>query len=226
MKQSDIIEAFGCVVKSRRSVRGFLPRPIDSLTLQQIFELAQCAPSNCNTQPWAAHVVSGEKTAVLKNELTEAIVRGEFSMDFPYEGKYEDVFRDRQFDAANQLYSAMGIAREDKQGRNIAFLRNFSFFDAPHAVFLFMHEKFGMREAIDVGMYAQNLMLAMTAYGIANCPQTALAFHADKVREVLGVSCEMKLLFGISFGFEDVDVPANKARVGRVAVDEAVTFHR
>ncbi len=225
MGQKDIIQAFESLVKSRHSVRAFLPKEVTHTDLNKIFELAQTAPSNCNTQPWSAHVVSGEKTRILKQELTAAIMRGEFSMDFPYEGKYENEFRDRQYDAANQLYTAMGIAREDKLARNAAFLRNFSFFDAPHAVLLFMHEKFGIREAADVGMYAQNLMLALTAYGVASCPQTALGFHADKVREVLGISNEMKLLFGISFGYEDCSAPANKARVGRAPVDKAVIFH-
>lgn len=225
MNQAEIIEAFELVVRARRSVRGFLPQDVDGPTLKKIFELAQSAPSNCNTQPWSVHVVSGDKTKNLKNELTNAILRGEFAMDFPYEGKYENAYKERQYDAANQLYTAMGIAREDKQARNTAFLRNFSFFDAPHAVFLFMHERFGIREAADIGMYAQNLMLAMTAYGVASCPQTALGFHADKVREVLGISAELKLLFGISFGFEDDRVPANKARIGRASLESTVTFY-
>jgi nitroreductase len=225
MTQAEIIQAFEHVVRSRHSVRGFLTQSVDTQKLQQIFTLAQSAPSNCNTQPWSVHVASGAKNGILKHELTEAIMRGEFSMDFPYEGKYENEFRERQYDAANQLYTAMGIAREDKLSRNAAFLRNFSFFDAPHVVFLFMHEKFGIREAIDVGMYAQNLMLSMTAHGVASCPQTALGFHADKVREVLGIPKELKLLFGISFGYEDDSVPANKARVGRASLDSTVTFY-
>ena len=36
--------------------------------------------------------------------------------DFPYDG----VYRERQHDAAAQLHSAMGIAREDKTARRVA----------------------------------------------------------------------------------------------------------
>ena len=225
MDQDTVIEAFSHVVKSRRSVRAFLPRRVEQQTLNAIFELAQTAPSNCNTQPWIAHVVSGEICQQLKQELTSALMRGEFSMDFPYEGKYQGVYRERQVDAANQLYTAMGIAREDKVARNAAFLRNFSFFDAPHAVFLFLPEGFGLREAADVGMYAQNLMLAMTAYGLGSCPQTALGFHAGVVREALSIPDEMKLLFGISFGYEDAANAANKTRINREPIEKAVFFH-
>jgi hypothetical protein len=145
-------------------------------------------------------------------------------MDFPYEGKYQGVYKERQHDAAARLYTAMGISREQKDKRNEAFLRNFSFFGAPHAVFLFLPEAAGIREAGDLGMYAQTLMLAMTAYGLASCPQTALSFHADYVREQLGVDSNQKLLLGISFGYEDPENPANDCRVPRAALAETTTF--
>ena len=226
MSNNQDSEVFERIVRSRRSVRGFLPREVDDDTLQRVFALAQTAPSNCNTQPWHVHVVSGAAAATIKQQLTEAVASGDLAMDFPYSGKYDGRYRERQYDAAAQLYTAMGIAREDKAGRNVAFMRNFSFFDAPHAAFLFLPGEFGLREAADLGMYAQNLMLALTAYGIASCPQTALGFQADRVRETLAVDADMKLLFGIAFGYEDTSVAANRARVGRADIDDVVTFHR
>lgn len=216
---------FEKIVRSRRSVRGFLPDPVDRKTLEKVFALAQTAPSNCNTQPWHVHVASGAIAGQIKQRLAEAVAKGDLAMDFPYSGKYEGEYKKRQYDAAAQLFSAMGVAREDKAGRNMAFFRNFEFFGAPHAAFLFLPEEFGIREAADVGMYAQNLMLALTAFGIASCPQTALSFQAHAVREILQVPQEMKLLFGISFGYEDVNIAANRARVGREPVAELVTFH-
>ena len=219
------MKTFADVAKARRSVRGFLPQPVSESVLQDVFRLAQTAPSNCNTQPWQVHVVSGESCQRLRKALPEALFAGEFSMDFPYEGKYQGVYKERQYDAANQLYTAMGIAREEKDKRNAAFMRNFEFFGAPHAVFLFLHEDFGIREAADVGMYAQNLMLSMTAHGLASCPQTALGFHANKVREELNVDAQWKLLFGLSFGYEDKEAQANSAQVARADLLDAVTFH-
>jgi hypothetical protein len=46
------------------------------------------------------------------------------------------------------------------------------------------------------------------------------------VRSHLGVPASQKLLFGVSFGYEDVSVRANAARVGRASLDDAVRFHR
>lgn len=225
MAESDVIEVFSGVMRARRSVRAFRPEPVPAERLRAVFELAQWAPSNCNTQPWRVHVASGEPLERLRRELPEQLAQGAFAMDFPYEGKYAGVYRERQYDAAQQLYSAQGIAREDKARRAEAFLANFSFFGAPHVAFLFMPAEFGLREAADVGMYAQSLMLSLAAHGLASCPQTALGFHADKVREVLGIPAEEKLLFGISFGYEDAEAPANRCRVGRAALEQSVVFH-
>lgn len=220
---ADTAAVFAEVVRARRSVRGFRPDPVPPQILREIMALAARAPSNCNTQPWQVYVVSGAPLERLRKQLPEAMMRGEMSMDFPYEGKYSGIYRDRQYDAAAQLYAAMDIAREDKAGRSAAFMRNFEFFGAPHAAFLFLPEPFGLREAADCGMYAQTLMLALTAYGVGSVPQTALSFHADMLRSELGVGAEQKLLFGISFGYADSSEPANNCRVARDV--EAVTHY-
>lgn len=221
-----LADAFARVVTARRSVRAFLPQPAPQSLLDKVFTLANHAPSNCNTQPWVTHVASGAALERLREALPAALMAGQFSMDFPYEGKYPGVYKERQNDAATQLYTAMGITREDKAKRSEAFLRNFTFFDAPHAAFLFMEEGFGLREAADVGMYAQSLMLSLTAHGLASCPQTALGFHAEIVREVLGVEPQLKLLFGISFGYEDTAAPANQCRTPRAALAQSTVFHQ
>lgn len=218
-------EAFASVITARRSVRAFKPEPAPHALLDKVFTLASHSPSNCNTQPWVTHVASGAALARLREELPAALMAGQFSMDFPYEGKYPGVYKERQQDAATQLFTAMSITREDKAKRSDAFLRNFTFFDAPHAAFLFMEEGFGLREATDVGMYAQSLMLSLTAHGLASCPQTALGFHADIVRNTLGIAPHLKLLFGISFGFEDTAAAANQCRTARAPLAQTTVFH-
>ncbi len=89
-----------------------------------------------------------------------------------------------------------------------------------------MHQPFDTREATDLGMYAQTLMLALTSRGIASCAQGALGLYPPIVRSHLGLPDSQRLLFGISFGYEDPADPANAARTGRVPLHEAVRFHR
>jgi hypothetical protein len=211
----------------RRSVRGFLPDEVPQHTLDEVFAIAQRAPSNCNVQPWIPHVVSGAALQRLRTALVEAGLRGDpIDPDWPAEGKFDGVYRARQVDAAVQLYGAMGVERTDLVGRRAAYVRNLDFFGAPHAVFIFMPQPFDTREATDIGMYAQTLMLAMTARGIATCAQGALGLYPGIVRATLGLPDTQRLLFGVSFGYEDPGEKANTARVGRAPTGEAVRFHR
>lgn len=214
-------------IRLRRSVRGFLRREVPEAILREVFTLAQCAPSNCNVQPWVPHVVSGDKLKRLREALVAAGMRDEpIKPDWPADGKFTGIYRERQVGAAQALYGAMGVARGDAIGRKLAYIRNHAFFDAPHAVFIFMPEPFDTREATDLGMYAQTLMLALTARGIASCAQGALGLFPDIIREQLGIPGSYKLLFGISFGYEDHEVRANTTRVDRADIDDVVRFHR
>ena len=223
---AQVTRIFDRLARYRRSTRGFLPRPVEPAVLEQVFTTAAYAPSNCNTQPWQAHVVSGAtRDRLSRIFLEETIAQGRYSLDFPYDGKYRDIYRKRQIDVAVLLYQALGVERDDTEGRQRAFLRNLEFFDAPHVVFLFMPDWGGIREAADVGMYAQNLMLAIQSHGLASCPQTTLGYDADTVRRELGIGPSMKLLFGISFGYEDTSKPENQIVPARAALDESVQFH-
>lgn len=222
---ADVAAVFDEVVNARRAVRGFLSRPVDAATLEVVFDVAARAPSNCNTQPWLVHVASGAPLESLRELLPARFGAADFSLDFPYDGSYEGVYKERQYAAADALYSAAGIARQDRERRNEQFMRNFTFFDAPHVAFFFLPEPFGLREAADLGMYAQTVMLAMTAHGLASCPQTALSFLADPIREQLGVAASNRLLFGLSFGYADPDEPANRCRTDRATLADTVVFH-
>jgi hypothetical protein len=214
-------------IRQRRSVRGFLSDEVPESTLREVFRLAQLAPSNCNVQPWTPHVVSGDALRRLSDALVQAGMRDQpINPDFTADRKFLGVHRERQVDAAQQLYGAMGVERRDLVGRKIAYVRNHACFDAPHAVFVFMPGYFDVREATDIGMYAQTLMLALTSRGIASCAQGALSLFPDIVREHLGVPEDQKLLFGVSFGYENPIVKANAARVGRALLDDSVRFHR
>lgn len=225
MHEISLEQAAEEIITGRRSVRSYLPTPVPKATLEKIFNLAQRAPSNCNTQPWLTHVVCGEKLEVLRQRMHDNAMLGKMTLDYPFSGKYDGVYRERQYDAAAQLYGAVGVGREEKHKRMEVFMRNYRFYEAPHVAFLFLPEPFGLREAADLGMYAQTLMLALAGFGLGSCPQTSLGFHADLVREVLGVEPSNKLLFGISFGYEDKSDPISNTRVGRCGLESATIFH-
>ena len=213
-------------LRSRRSVRGFLDKPVPEETLKAIFELAQLAPSNCNIQPWKVFVASGEVRDELRRRMVEKVTAGvPMEPDFePNAGKFSGVYRQRQVDCAVELYNNMGIDRDDKPGRMRAQLRNFELFDAPHVVFIGMEREFGPTVALDVGMYIQSLMLAMTAHGVGSCAQGSMRYFPNDVRDIFGEPASTAVLVGISFGYEDPEVAANRTRVGRAPLADSVAF--
>jgi nitroreductase len=176
-------------------------------------------------QPWNVCVASGDVCDKLRNEFTARFDAGEKpKTDHPGDGRTGEPWIDRKRACARALYGAMAVEWEDRPGRARVARRNYEFFGAPHAVFLGMHGIFGTQTASDVGMFAQTLMLAMHAHGIASCPQGTLRDYPDLVRETFGLDPEIKILFGISFGYADSDMQVNTARTERAPLSETVKF--
>ena len=224
MNAADSTQVFLDVVSRRRSMRGFTSDPVPRELIESVFGAAQRAPSNCNTQPWFVHVVTGQTLEQLRQELPAKFAAGEIALDFPYDGQYEGVYKERQYASAAALYDSLGIARDQKAERNAWFMRNFSFFDAPAVAFFTLPTGFGLREACDLGMFAQTVMLGLTAYGLGSCPQTALAFLANVIRPALSLGDHEQLMFGMSFGYPN-DTAVNEVTTERASLGDVVTFH-
>jgi nitroreductase len=215
------------ILKKRYSARAYLSTPLEQGLLDTIFKQAQSAPSNCNVQPWQTCVVSGQKKDLLKDDLLKAVMSGKApNPDFNWLPKYEGVHRDRQFGSANALYSSIGVTREDKKGRQLAMIRNWSFFDAPHVVFFTMDKYLDIMGAVDLGIYAQTLSLIISEHGLSNCMQGALGQFPDPVRKALDLPEHRGVLFGMSFGYADESAPVNKTRTEREEITNAVSFFK
>lgn len=212
-------------LENRVSTRAFMDKPVPEEILKEIFSRAQCSPSNCNVQPWQTYVVSGAAKDELKDLLVnEVISKMTPNPDFDWKVKYEGVHKDRQYASAFALYDALGIDREDKAARSMAMLRNWSFFDAPHAAFFVMEKYLGLMGAVDLGIYAQSLALLMSEKGIASCMQGALGQFPDPVRRLFNYPESQGVLFGMSFGYADDAADVNKARTDRVTLEQSVQF--
>jgi nitroreductase len=195
--------------------------------LEEILNEANLSPSNCNTQPWQVHIVSGAKRDQLSTALCRAYDEDRYSLDFSFDpAAYGGRMRDRRQEQGRCFYEALSMGRDDADGRRLASRKNLDFYGAPHAALLFVPDVGDcVRVAADVGMYAQTFLLALSARGLGGIPQTILGYFADTVREVLGVEAESKLLFGVSFGSIDEANPANSVRMGRDPASASVTLH-
>ncbi|WP_417761342.1 nitroreductase [Shewanella sp.] len=219
--------SFHDLVRQRRSVRKYLPIPLSKRLLTEVLEDAQWAPSNCNIQPWQVQIVSGATKDKLSAALKAEHLAGRTSEDFWFDHNgYSGEHLARMMHMGQARNEALNIAREDQQRRDAEMLRQFEFFDAPHVALLFMPE-FGdcVRTAGDLGMYGQNFLLSLTAHGLAGIPQTLLGMHAGVIRDVLGISPELKMLYGISFGHPDPAASGYSVNLGREPISKSVTFY-
>ncbi|RKT53586.1 hypothetical protein C8E97_2156 [Saccharothrix australiensis] len=213
------------LIRGRRATRAFRPDPVPEQTLRAVFSLAGAAPSNSNTQPWHVEVVSGAARDRLAQALVTAHARKNLSLDFPYsEDLYRGTYQQRRQHSGERLYAALGIHREDHAARDAYNAESLRFYGAPHVALLFTAPNAEVRMAADVGIYTQTLLLTMTAYGIASCPQGLLSFYADTIRAELGIQ-DRKILLGISFGYADTSAPANTITMPRAELDETTRFH-
>lgn len=217
--------SFENVVAARHSVRGYLDKRVPDDVLRHILEVAQRSPSNCNVQPWHVYIASGGSLDRIRARFSEKIQSdAPASPDYveaqPFAGKY----RERQIDCAVALFKSMDIREEDRDARRAASMRNYEFFDAPYIAYIGMPKEYGPILMLDVGMYAQTLMLTMTAHGLASCPQTSICDYLDVIRDEFGLTDDIALVMGLSFGYEDASMPANDARTAREELDEVVVF--
>ncbi|GHF37017.1 hypothetical protein FHX82_007256 [Amycolatopsis bartoniae] len=213
------------LIRGRRATRAFLPDPVPDDTIMAIFDLARSAPSNSNTQPWQVEVASGPARVKLAQAILAADRAGERTVDFPpSENNYTPVHASRRKAWGASFYAALGIGPDDQDLLAEYNAKSLNFYGAPRVALLYAPDSGDPRLTADVGMYAQTLLLAMSAYGVSSCPQGILSFYADTIRRTLGVTGG-KLLVGISFGYADPTAAINRIDVGREPLTETTRFH-
>ena len=216
---------FTDLVRTRHSPRQFLPTPLPTADIRGVLEDAQTAPSNSNTQPWNVHIVSGAARDGLSDELLAAYEEDRTSPDFTSDYG-EGIYQQRSHQHAAIVHQARGVERSDREGRKEVIRENLRFYGAPHVALLFMPVLGdGVRTAGDIGMYAQNFLLSLTARGYRGIPQAVLGVYADTVRKSLGIPEELKLLFGSAFGIGDQTSPMHDVGMGRLPLQQSVVLH-
>jgi nitroreductase len=208
----------------RSSTRAFRPDPIPRETLEKLFTAAQRAPSWCNVQPWQVCVTDPPVTQELSAAMVAAARSGMPRADVPFPLEYPSPYKERRIACGAALYTAMGIAREDKASRYDAWLRNYGFFDAPHMAVVACDKRLGPYVYVDVGVWLGYVLTAAQALGIECCPMASIAAYPEPLRARLPIAETDIVLFGIALGHADPDAPANRTRTSRDPIEANVTF--
>ncbi|WP_241032370.1 nitroreductase [Rhodococcus pseudokoreensis] len=212
------------LLATRWSCRAFEPRDVPRPLIERMFTLAQRSASWCNTQPWQVIVTSGAGTGRFRDGLAEYAQQHSAAFEIDPPAEYRDVYRDRRRASGWQLYQAVGVERGDRAASARQSFENFRLFGAPHVAIITTDAEQGVYGAVDSGLYLGTLLLAARSLGIATIPQAALASQSPFIREHFGIADDRKILVGISFGYADLDHPANSYRTARATLDEVVSW--
>ena len=220
--------AIESAIAGRRSVRAFLPRPVDRVLVLHLLDVAARAPSGTNMQPWTVYALAGEAKADLSRALALAH-DGEpsFGRVSEYE-YYPDPFFEpylaRRRKVGYDLYGILGIGRGDKARMHAQHGRNLLFFDAPVGLIFTIHRGLKIGSWLDYGMFLENIMVAARSHGLETCPQAAFApFHAS-IRRILSIPDDEVVVCGMALGYEDTAAPENGLVTERVPARDFTTF--
>jgi nitroreductase len=218
---------FDEVVRSRRSIRGFQKKPVPKALIREILELAMRAPTSLNSQPWNFYVVTGDVLDRIRKGNVERNVAGvPDSREFRMGPAYQGVHRDRQVEIAKQLFTAMGIAREDKDARMDWVLRGFRQFDAPVSIVVTYDKALhgGDIPPFDCGGVVNCLVNAAWNRGLGCVINSQGIMQSPVVRAEAGIPDDQVIQTCVAMGWPDESFPANAVVSLRKSVDEAATF--
>jgi nitroreductase len=139
--------------------------------------------------------------------------------DFKTNFDYPQDLRPRRRATGHGLYELLGIGRKDVAARNRQMWRNFEFFSAPSAIFLFVHEGLHEFSVLDGGIFLQTLMLSAHARGLGTCAQGAMSTCAGPVRAEFSIPTQYRLIFGVSIGYASTN-PVNSFIPGRAKLED------
>lgn len=213
---------FLSIITARHCKRAFLPRPVPRATLEEVLRAAAHAPSTRNGEPWAVAVLLGEAKEALARRLCELFDR-DVPMKMDYESRPAELppaHLQRAEAAGIGVHAAKGIARDDKAGRRGHLRDNLRFYGAPAAMIFHLPANATHGTFLEMGFFAQNVMLGLVARGLGSCPQASVAGYSEAIREHLELGAGRLIVCGMSIGWVDESAPVNGFVPERAALAE------
>jgi nitroreductase len=222
-------EAVDAAITSRRSVRAFLDKPVEREDIEKILAVAARAPSGTNIQPWKVYVLTGEA----KSALSEAILavysdprlNREHTEEYAYYPReWVAPFVDRRRKVGWDLYSLLGLTRDNKAGMAAQHARNYRFFDAPVGFIFTIDRILEQGSWLDYGMFLQNVMVAARGRGLDTCPQAAFTQYHRIIAGHLKIPANETVVCGMSLGWADPEKIENTLVTEREPLSGFVRF--
>jgi F420 biosynthesis protein FbiB-like protein len=193
------------LLRVRRSVRRFLPAPIDDPTVRRLLEAARLSPSAHNRQPWRFVVVRDRKA---RRRLAQAMA--------------DRLRRDRLADGAPASIVEADAARSMQRltGAPLLILVCLTM----ESMDSYPDQRRSSAEHLmavqSVAMAGETLLLAAAAEGLGACWMCGPLFAGDEARQALGLPAGWEPQGAVLLG-EPAEIPPRR---GRMAVDQVTLW--
>jgi coenzyme F420-0:L-glutamate ligase/coenzyme F420-1:gamma-L-glutamate ligase len=192
------------VVKQRRSIRKYLPKPVQKEVILEVLMAAGCAPSAHNSQPWRFIILQDDP---VKRKLAEAMAKA-WEKDLQRDGL--KVESDKRMERVERFATAPVLI--------LACLTTVDLRKFPDFKRQLCERDLAVQS---FGAALQNLLLAAHAKGLGACWFCAPAFCKETVRSILKIpdSVEPQAFVAIGYPAEKPQVPIKKLLEGYCFVD-------
>lgn len=214
-------------LRSRRSVRAFLPTAVPQALVAEILNVAASSPSGVNTQPWQVIALAGSARQQLVERVMHAYLHehGQHQPEFDYyPPEFVEPYLGRRRKNGFDLYGLLGIAKGDHVAMQQQAGRNYQFFDAPVGLIFSIDRRLARGSLIDYGMFLQSLMLAARARGLDTCAQGAWSFYPKLLSDALDIPEHLMVVGGMSLGYADPQAVENQLRTEREPAENFTRF--
>ncbi|MBN2254779.1 MAG: nitroreductase [Deltaproteobacteria bacterium] len=198
-------------ITGRRSIRKFKNEAVPREVIASILDTARWAPSWGNTQPWQFYVITGEPLEAFRKANRDEIAGGKvFAPDVSIPEIWPDHLKKRYGETGKILLGALGIAREDKEGRNNFYGEMALLFGAPALIIACIPRESSVEYAmLDIGLVVQTICLLAHGKGLGTCIMAAAIGFPKLLRSIASIPEELRITVGIALGYPDGDAPIN-----------------
>ena len=215
-------------LRTRRSVRAFLPTAVPRAEVEQLLQLASRSPSGSNIQPWKVHVFSGALKQRITSSILEAIDRGpreQYRREWNYYPvNWREPYLGRRRKIGWDMYGLLGIPKGDFEATERQRRQNYEFFGAPVGMMFTLEEDLEIGSWLDLGIFLGNLMTAARGRGLDTCPQAAFADFHTVIRPLLGIPASQIIICGMALGYADESALINRLQTERAPLPDYTSF--
>lgn len=189
-------------IYERRAVRRYKNQVVDKEIIEQLLDAGRMAPSAINKQPWRFYILTGqEEIQRYSKEIAVAAIKGIAT------GVAKKGIRGFLKTGFKQIIKTGRDFLHFSHGSDFLKAKDAIFHGAPVVIFI-TSPKDNEWAALDIGMCAQNIMLAAKSMGLDSCPVGLAKFiEQTKIYSTLNIpeSHHVNLAIVLGYGNEHVE---------------------